>query len=187
MTTEIDRSIFNGRMLRGHEDRDGDQVVGWPEAAYESVRAINHLTCNGLPIPAPVVFDVLGNLKGVGHLLPQALRQLTAGLVASSEAFDVYDHNDEPSESVAKAREAMLAAVVHELDRIAPARVGEEHDRVLDDPGEVEAHLHPNRPLGSVDDPGEVEAHLHPNRPLGSVDDLDARSTSACRARRDPR
>jgi hypothetical protein len=113
MATGIDRSIFNDRTLRGHEDADGTRVMGWPEAAHESVRAINHLTSNGLPIPAPVLYDVLGNLKGVGHLLPQALGQLAAGLVASLDAFDVYDHNGEPSESVAEAREAMLAAAEH--------------------------------------------------------------------------
>jgi hypothetical protein len=56
---------------------------------------------------------VLGNLKGVGNLLPKALRQLTAGLTASLDAFDGYDDNGEPSESVAKARGAILAAAEH--------------------------------------------------------------------------
>jgi hypothetical protein len=113
MTTDIERSIFNDRTLCGHEDAEGTQVMGWPEVAYESVRAINHLTSNGLPIPAPVIYEVLGNLKGVGHLLPQTLRQLTAGLSASLDAFDVYDHNGETGESVAVAQKTMLAAAEH--------------------------------------------------------------------------
>jgi hypothetical protein len=113
MSTDVERHIFNGRTLLGNEDEDGAQVMGWPEVAYESIRAINHLTSNGLPIPAPIVYDVLGNLKGIGHMLPQALQQLSIGLEASLHEFDVYDHNGEPSVSVARAKEAMGAAAEH--------------------------------------------------------------------------
>jgi hypothetical protein len=78
-----------------------------------AIRAINHLTGHGLPIPAPIVYDVLGNLKGIGHMLPQALRQLSAGRAASLGEFDVYDRNGDPAESIAKARAAMTAAAEH--------------------------------------------------------------------------
>ncbi len=77
-------------------------MAGWPELAYESLRAINHLTGHG-PIPAPIVYRILGELKGIGHLLPQACAQLARGLEESLHALDVYDHRREPVESVTEA------------------------------------------------------------------------------------
>ena len=50
-------------------------AVHHADQAYEAVRSLNHTTL-AAKLPAPVVYDVLGNLKGVGHMLPQALQQL---------------------------------------------------------------------------------------------------------------
>jgi hypothetical protein len=95
------------------------QVVQHAADAYEAVRSINHLTFGA--VPAPVVYDVLGNLKNVGHLLPQALGQLGAGLERSLSEYDVVeDDGGDPAESIALARAyleeaAALAGQVGEL------------------------------------------------------------------------
>lgn len=92
------------------------ELVKRADDAYEAIRAINHLTQNGAELPAPVVYSVLGNLKGVGHLLPQALNHLAAGLGTSLETYDVFeDDGRDPAQSVATAsdhltRAAQLAA-----------------------------------------------------------------------------
>lgn len=41
------------------------EVVQQAEAAYEAVRRINHIA--GGSMPAPLVYQVLGNLKMLGH------------------------------------------------------------------------------------------------------------------------
>lgn len=105
---EASRREYGGRRMIGHEDAAGATVAGWPEVAYEAMRAINHVTGGG-EVPAPLVYDVLGNLKGVGHMLPQACRQLGDGLARSLETFEVYDERD-PAESVAIAREYLSQA-----------------------------------------------------------------------------
>jgi hypothetical protein len=102
--------VHGGRGLVGRIE-DGERVAGWPELAYQCVRSINHLTSRGHPVPAPLLYEILGNLKGVGHLLPQALDQLGAGLGRSLEEIDVDDEpGREPVVSVAQARELMAAA-----------------------------------------------------------------------------
>ena len=67
--THVEHLLYGGRALVGFTD-EGERVAGWPEVAYEAIRAINHLTDHG-PIPAPTLYRVLGELKGVGHLLPR--------------------------------------------------------------------------------------------------------------------
>jgi hypothetical protein len=85
------------------------EVVEQAEYAYEAVRRINHLT--GGPMPAPLVYQVLGNLKMVGHSLPQALRQLGEGLLASLDTYDVYEDDDrDPVISVATAWDHLTQA-----------------------------------------------------------------------------
>ena len=102
--TQIERLIHDGRSLVAYDDADG-RVIGWPEMAYESIRAINHLTSRGQIIPAPTLYNILGELKGVGHLLPQALEQLGRGLSASLDQLDVTedDQTRDPRDSVATA------------------------------------------------------------------------------------
>lgn len=122
MTAQIERSVHNGRGLVTHDvgegsefaDNDRGQAMGWPEVAYEAIRSINHVTGGAHAIPAPVVYDVLGELKGVGHLLPQALDQLGAGLKRSLDEFDVYDNsNHAASETVEQAKGLLMQAADH--------------------------------------------------------------------------
>lgn len=98
--TNVENLLHGGRCLVGYDDQC-EYVAGWPEVARESIRAINHLTGHG-PIPAPTVHRVLGKLRGVGHLLPQALAQMTRGLQKSLEVYRVYDARD-PADSVLEA------------------------------------------------------------------------------------
>ena len=88
--TNVDNQLYGGRSLVGFTE-EGEYVASWPELTYESLRAINHLTGHG-PIPAPTLYRVLGELKGIGHLLPQACAQLARGLEESLHVLDVYDH-----------------------------------------------------------------------------------------------
>ncbi len=70
------------------------------------------VTLGGL-IPAPTVYDVLGELTGVAHLLPQALTQLARGLQQSLVELDVYDGAGDPARSVATASDRLLSAAEH--------------------------------------------------------------------------
>jgi hypothetical protein len=96
-------------------DEHTPPVVAHAETAYEAIRAINHLPFRS--VPAPLLYDVLGNLKGVGHLLPQALTQLGKGLAASLSAYDVYDGaGKDPAASVARARAYLAEAAARAAD-----------------------------------------------------------------------
>lgn len=103
-------------------DNDTDDrplVVREADTAYEAVRAINHATINVASLPAPVVYDVLGNLKtAAGHGMHQALNQVAGELMRSLETHDVYDHNGSPTENAAAA-----AALIREAARHA-AKIG---------------------------------------------------------------
>lgn len=144
--TNLDNMLYGGRTLVGYPD-EGERIAGWPEVAHEAIRAINHLTGHG-PIPAPTVYRILGDLKGVGHLLPQALKQLCRGLQASLAAFDVYDHRREPGESVMDAvtllaRASRKAADLGQLLEEAQAAISDQgyctdddHPSLFDDEGD---------------------------------------------------
>ena len=128
-TVHVENLLYGGRTLVGHTE-DGERIAGWPEVAYEAIRAINHLTSHG-PIPAPTAYRILGDLKGVGHLLPQALEQLCRGLQASLQAFDVYDHRRDPAASVSDAvallcRAARKASDLGQLLEDAQAAISEQ-------------------------------------------------------------
>ena len=97
--------------MSGETERES--LVELADDAYEAIRAINHatITCpRGLP--APIVYGMLGSLKlGMGYSLNQALNQLGDNLARSLDHYDVYeDDGREPAESVAIARDHMLAA-----------------------------------------------------------------------------
>lgn len=138
-TAHVENLLYSGRTLVGYTEQ-GERIAGWPEVASESIRAINHLTVRS-PIPAPTAYRVLGDLKGVGHLLPQALEQLCRGLQASLAAFDVYDHRREPGESVMDAiamlsRAARKAADLGQLLEDAQAAISEQGYHVDHDPAD---------------------------------------------------
>ena len=43
MIANVDNLLYGGRTLVGSTD-EGERIAGWPEVAYEAIRAINHLT-----------------------------------------------------------------------------------------------------------------------------------------------
>lgn len=88
-------------------------LVQHADDAYEAIRALNHATISGCVVPAPLAYDLLGNLNLVGYGLAQLLGQLAAGLDRSLSEYDVYDRNRDPADSVALANEAMQAAARH--------------------------------------------------------------------------
>ena len=99
---------------------DRPAIVREADTAYEAVRAINHATINAHSIPAPVVYDFLGNAKtAAGHGMHQALTQVAAGLVRSLETHDVYDDSGNPAENAAAA-----AALMHQAADLA-TQIGE--------------------------------------------------------------
>lgn len=84
------------------------------DSASESVRAINHATITGPPLPAPDVYDVLGALKMLGFGLDQATTQLAARLAASTGVFDLYEYDGgDPEEQIVAATTAMAEAADH--------------------------------------------------------------------------
>lgn len=134
-TVHVENLLYGGRTLVGFTE-EGERVAGWAEVAYESIRAINHLTLHG-PIPAPTAYRILGDLKGVGHLLPQTQEQVARGLQASLEAFDVYDHRRHLGESVTEAigllcRAARKAVDLGQLLEDAQDAVSEQSYHQLD-------------------------------------------------------
>jgi len=92
---------------------DQPRVVQLADDAYQSIRAIDHIP--GGPLPAPLLYSVLGNLKLVGDVLPQALSQLGNGLQQSLSAYEVYEDNPEvdPATSVTAARALLDHAGAH--------------------------------------------------------------------------
>ena len=99
---------------------DGD-LVQHADDAYEAIRALNHGTYRTLP--APLVYDLLGNLNTVGYGLAQLLGQISTGLTRSLAEYDVYDRNRDPTESVTLANDAMRTAaqLAHELGALLAA------------------------------------------------------------------
>lgn len=102
--TQIEGRAYNGRTLTGTAGQPG-----WSEIAVEAVQAINRLTTFAGPIPAPVILEVLGNLKRVGYELPQALHQLSHRLSRSSDQ-DPGSADRDHSPGAAEARELLAEA-----------------------------------------------------------------------------
>ena len=98
-----------------------EDVVRHADDAYEAIRALNHGTHRTLP--APLVYDLLGNLNNVGYGLEQLLGQMSTGLTRSLAGYDVYDGSREPGESVALANDAMRTAarLAHDIGALLAA------------------------------------------------------------------
>ena len=178
--THVEHLLYGGRSLVGYTD-GGERIAGWPEVACEAIRASNHLTNHGA-IPAPTVYRVLGDLKGVGHLLPQALEQLCRGLQASLVAFEVCDHRRDPAESVTDAvallgRAARKAADLGQLLEDSQAAISDQgyhtddHPSLFDDDGDLpqsRGHRHRRSPAAegggsrSVADPSGLWPTIRP-------------------------
>lgn len=105
MTTTDTQRTPEPAGAREHELADG---------ASQAIRAINHLTIGAHAIPAPEMFEVLGDLKSLGYGLEQALRQLARSLASSLAVYAVYEEDGgNPEESVAYAMESMRVAAGH--------------------------------------------------------------------------
>jgi hypothetical protein len=98
-----------------------DDLVQHADDAYEAIRALNHGTYRTLP--APLVYDLLGNLNNVGYGLAQLLGQISVGLAQSLTEYDVYARNRDPAESVAVANDAMRSAAMlaHDIGALLAA------------------------------------------------------------------
>jgi hypothetical protein len=109
--------------------------------AYDAIRALNHSTRGAMP--APLVYDLLGNLNNAGYGLNQLLRQISDGLSRSLTEYDVYDHNRGPAESVAIANQAIRRAAQHahqmgELLAAAQVAINLQGFNLPDLPGDVD-------------------------------------------------
>ncbi|GAA2500562.1 hypothetical protein [Terrabacter carboxydivorans] len=83
-------------------------------AASEAVRDINHRTISSPAIPAPQIYEVLGDLKTLGYGLEQALRQLARSLASSMSVYALYEEDGgNPEESIAYAMDSMRVAAGH--------------------------------------------------------------------------
>ena len=110
MSAHVERLLYGDRTIRNrYDDESGEDIAGWPDVAYEAIRASNHITL-GATVPAPVAYAVLGNLSGVAGMLPQLCRQLAHGLRVSLDEFDVYDSKGDPAASVDEATAALMKA-----------------------------------------------------------------------------
>ena len=118
----IKSAVYDGRTALVRVDAGGERIEGWAHQLSESVRALNHLT-RDQSVPAPEVYELLGDLALAANMLPQLMAQLAAGLAGSLEDYDVYDSARDPQVSVSTAREHLEAAAV------CAAHVGDALDR----------------------------------------------------------
>ncbi|HRW18613.1 MAG TPA: hypothetical protein P5181_07180 [Dermatophilaceae bacterium] len=111
---EIERRTYGAHgLVRGY-DPDGKPNPSWPELAAHAIRAICHLTRSHPAIPAPVLYEILGNLQDLGHQLPQALDQLSHGLARSLTEYDIYDEpGTDPHDNVSRVQAALDTAASH--------------------------------------------------------------------------
>lgn len=83
-------------------------VVQHADDAYEALRAIAHTASD---YPAPLAYNMLGNLKNVGYALDSVLGKIGYGLEASLERYDVYDaEGKNPAQSVTTANQHLKRA-----------------------------------------------------------------------------
>jgi len=88
-------------------------IVDLADDAHQAIRAISHATIHA-PVPAPVLYEVLGSLKQLGPGLHQALGQLGDALAQSPAAYRVYeDDGADPHASITACRAALTAATAH--------------------------------------------------------------------------
>jgi hypothetical protein len=107
-----------------HTDNDATVVehaaVRAAALAAEAIRAINHLT-RGDPMPAPLVYEVIGYLAEAAHRLPQALDQITTALDASKLDYALTDApGRDPKFSIIEAG-THLRDAAHWAEKLAEA------------------------------------------------------------------
>lgn len=95
-------------------DAATNDLIRLADTAAQAVRAINHATIVGPPLPAPSVYAILGSLKWLGYGLDQATTQLAARLAESAGVFDLYECDGRnPGEQLAAATTALTEAAQH--------------------------------------------------------------------------
>ncbi|MGH3811603.1 MAG: hypothetical protein ACRDUV_03975 [Pseudonocardiaceae bacterium] len=100
--------------LHDQHDDSAARAVEYAGDAYAAIRALNHLTIGGPPLPAPTVYAVLGRLGPTGQGLNQALHQIAAALAASVHAYDLYeDDGGDPTTSISRAHTRLTDAAAH--------------------------------------------------------------------------
>jgi hypothetical protein len=88
-----------------------EAIVSLANEVDENLRALCHLTQAPSPVPAPLLYDITGNLKlAIGSRLGDLCNQLRFGLERSLTTHDVYDRNRDPLTSVTMAGNHLLNA-----------------------------------------------------------------------------
>lgn len=112
-------------------DPDEATLTAVAEQAAEAIRTLNHRTVFG-DMPAPLVYDLLGELQAVAGRMPQLLQQCGQGLARSLDRYEVYeDDGGSPLDSIASATDhlgnaaALLEQAGVELDRARNAIRGQ--------------------------------------------------------------
>ena len=86
-------------------------VAEYAAAAYEAIRAVNHLTITKPPLPAPDVYVPLADLARLGHALSQALDQLGDCLAGSLSTHQLYqDDGSDPAAAITRAESLLQSA-----------------------------------------------------------------------------
>ena len=88
-------------------------VVQNADDSYESIRAVAREINYATAVPAPLAYEILGNLKGVAYALSEVGNSLGPGLRRSLDTYDVYDNNRAPADSVTMAQAALEQAAQH--------------------------------------------------------------------------
>ncbi|MGH3812272.1 MAG: hypothetical protein ACRDUV_07410 [Pseudonocardiaceae bacterium] len=105
------------RLHHPHEPDEPDhslRAVEYAADTYAALRAFNHATLGGPPLPAPTAYAVLGSLAPAGQALHQGLHQLAAALEASAHVYQLYeDDGTNPAMSLARAHTRLTAAATH--------------------------------------------------------------------------
>jgi hypothetical protein len=106
-----------------------EALVQLADDAYEAVRALNHGTFR--TTPAPLVYDLTGNLKAASWGLAQLAEQMGSGLRRSLAEYDVYDNKRDAAESVTEAethlqRAAQLARDLGQAFELAQQAINQQ-------------------------------------------------------------
>lgn len=82
------------------------------DAAYDSIRAVAHTVPRVLR--APIAYEILGNLKLIGQVAPDAFTRIAAGLDRALTEFEMYeDDGGDPDERVGIAVQHLMRAAAY--------------------------------------------------------------------------
>jgi hypothetical protein len=98
-----------------------DQLVRHASAAYDEIDALVH-AATACPMPASLVYDLLGNLHATVGKLPELLTQLNGGLQQSG-----VDPRSASGQQAARAIEAAESVAKELTRRLSDARTAVDH------------------------------------------------------------